>query len=236
MPEYPELGSSMPRIDGLLIALEKPKGGQDDYKCLDEDYIYFTVMPENFKYNRTSNWNIKTIPRSTKSIYVYEGTNPIKFSLDLMFHALTDNLEKEVLNNVRWCEALCVPFARGGSKISGFSYGEPPVVWVIWGNVFQKRCVVDSVDISYNGPWQKSTLKPYSAEVSLSFTEIGNIGVRNSDRVDEEARQAKARGEESKEDQSKIFKSSIAYHTIRKGDNPGRVGVLLDLRDLNRSR
>jgi hypothetical protein len=99
----------------------------------------------------------------------------------------------EMERKVRWCQALCFPLSRevgpAGSRrilrpsgtgdappsaaieeaISKLKRADPPIVLVVFGSWTTLRGYVTQVNIKWGSPWHPVSVRPYTAEVTLTI-------------------------------------------------------------------
>lgn len=77
---------------------------------------------------------------------------------------------REVTQIAAWFEALTKP----QYDLMGYSY-PPPHIFVRLGQNFEKRGVVSTVNLTYKGPWEVSTLLCMEVEVALTVMEVNKV-------------------------------------------------------------
>jgi hypothetical protein len=90
-----------------------------------------------------------------------------------------ENARKELFldleKKIRWCQALCFPKPKNPpSKKDAYyvSQGQPPRVLITIGEFLTLLGVVQSCNISWNGPWDPIRARPSTANVQLQIERL----------------------------------------------------------------
>jgi len=73
----------------------------------------------------------------------------------------------EVKEKVQFIESLTYPQYDESGRVYS-----PPLVWIKYGENFNRRCLLSSFTVNYRGPYEESTLLTYVAELSMNFEEV----------------------------------------------------------------
>jgi hypothetical protein len=138
----------------------------------DNFYVIFDSTPESISLSKTANWVPKTVYGRPEPLQIYQDSGAISFSLKGMFFSDSqkNHLEKMKLENRLF--ALVTP-----SK----NHFMPSPVEVRIGEWKRLRCIVNSVNIDYQGPWRTSSANglashsPYMYEVTFNFTVVSEF-------------------------------------------------------------
>jgi hypothetical protein len=120
---------------------------------------------------------------------------PARTQTDAQLQQLLIAMEKKV----RWCQALAFPLERalGGvairqvfgqaqadrgrgvasssdttNAINSLRRNDPPIVLIVYGSWWVQRCYVKNVSVKWTSPFHPVTVRPYGAEVNITFQPI----------------------------------------------------------------
>lgn len=115
--------------------------------------VRFQMWPDSIDDSKSVNWaGIDVVGRS-EPIMTYHSSTSQRFALTLVFHASVDASDEgtpgEVKRKVDFLKSLTYPVR---SKAGYSTY--PPVVQFIVGDLINSRCVVNTVNAVWEGPWE----------------------------------------------------------------------------------
>lgn len=89
---------------------------------------------------------------------------------------LGETTQKRVLKNAaaasQFLKAASPPSQSASEAISNLRRNDPPTVLIVFGSWWTQRAYAKNVSIKWVGPWHPETVRPYGAEVSITFQPI----------------------------------------------------------------
>lgn len=143
--------------------------------------LYFQLMPDSLNVSKSAEWASTEVLGRSEPYRSYRSSSPRAISFTMRFFASVDQGDSgdpwdDVKRKADWLEALVYPDA---------DTGYPPLVNFLFGNTFSTRCLVRSVSIKFEGPWQFERqvgdgdtqdtvldILPMQAEASLALDEV----------------------------------------------------------------
>ena len=107
-------------------------------------YIVFDSTPENITLSKSAEWVSKNFLGRPEPIFTYNNSSPTTFQLTGKFFADSFKVHGNLLKLSDYIMSLVTP--------SEFNYMPSPVT-VFIGEWKQLRCLVNTVNIKYQGPW-----------------------------------------------------------------------------------
>lgn len=144
-------------------------------------YLIFDSTPDSFIFQKNANWSPKDFPGRPEPIQVYGNSGAQTFSLEGTFFSDSEEYHTNKLKIANSLMALVTP-----SK----AHFMPSPVEVRIGNWKRLRCIVNSVTITYEGPWWMGnaalingavsaeslpTHAPYIFKANFSFTIVSEF-------------------------------------------------------------
>lgn len=175
VPKFTHSNKFIPIVLKTEFKLQELKNGTGR----DHFYIVFDSTPDNIALSKNATWNPRELYGRPEPLQIYQSSGAVSFNLKGMFFSDSpkDHLEKMKLEERLF--ALVTP-----SK----NHFMPSPVEVRIGEWKRLRCIVNSVNIDYQGPWRttnngvvgkaggyniKQSLashSPYIYEVTFGFT------------------------------------------------------------------
>lgn len=156
---------------------QRSAGGRYWGQAFGEDTLNFAFIDgEEFTDSVSANYSEKEVLGRSESYLVYGNTANREIPISLIFHAqglpgqsYEESLEREVRRKVDWCRALCYPYYTPTGRMY-----PPPAVYFLFGRMFTRqgvplRGVVESTEVTFNGPFSTATLASHAAGVSMQF-------------------------------------------------------------------
>ena len=143
-------------------------------------WLEFQMLPESIAVAKSADWTAVEILGRSEPYRAYRASSPRSISFTMRFFASVDQGDagdpfRDIRVKADWLESLTYPDATNGY---------PPVVWLLFGNTIRSRCIVKSVNVKFEGPWQlKRPLEPTvdaNTPVPLALTAgLAGLGAAN---------------------------------------------------------
>lgn len=118
--------------------------------------LSFQALPESLSEEKSAMYAGIPIPGRTEPYRVYMGGQPRRVTLPLVFTASLDEKDagtfEYVKKNIAWCRSLCEPDVEGDDPAVGLVQG-PPILRLIYGDLYDMRCIATSYSCTMHGPW-----------------------------------------------------------------------------------
>lgn len=125
------------------------------------DTIEFDCEPESFDESNSNNFDMQDIRGRSNPFQGYNNSGPRTISFTLPLH--DDLCKLGILNTVNKLRALVYPGYEGDVLV-------PPVVLFRIGDMFNCKCIVNDVSISWQKPYRNNVYT--YAEANISLTEV----------------------------------------------------------------
>jgi hypothetical protein len=145
-------------------------------------YIVFDSTPDDISLKKNANWTSKSFLGRPEPVWTFDNSSATTFSLTGKFYAENIQVHKRMLKLSDYIMSLVTP--------SMTNYMPSPIT-VFIGEWLRLRCIVNSVDLKYSGPWRIADAldiaetqeaadnipipshSPYMFEATLSLTVVG---------------------------------------------------------------
>ena len=125
-------------------------------------YIIFDSTPENITFSKSANWTPKEFLGRPEPVWTYNNSSATTFSLNGKFFANNFEAHGRLLKLSDYIMTLVTP--------SEMNYMPSPVT-VFIGEWKQLRCIVNSVQIKYEGPWTVKLENAYDINLNAAQTQ-----------------------------------------------------------------
>ena len=164
------------------------------------DRLQFQWFPEEISDSVQPNWEAVDVLGRSEPFQNYSNTSAREFTLDLEFYAtgigkvsplimaggilsefgvesvdenefmspMFDSIDLQVLQKIRFIQSLAYPIKTTAGYVSA-----PAECFLVIGKWLNARVIMTgAADITFSGPWDVETIRPYHALVSLTLTEV----------------------------------------------------------------